>query len=90
MPKIKDIKILVNYLNNPKLEEMSIFKRLDKEREILQNNGCKIIKEYCLISNYGYIVLFNEKYYDIRKWNNVYGVNYGKWDAHLLRDKNNE
>lgn len=57
------------------------------ERQAIVNNGGKIVKEYVLVSNYGYIVEVDDKKYDIRHWLNVYGASCDIWSA-LPEDDN--
>ena len=45
----------------------------------LKNIGCEDVKGYTLISNYGYRFTKNGKRYDLRYWDNCYGMSLCYW-----------
>lgn len=53
----------------------------NKAIEILERFGATNIKEYTLISNYGYTFELNGKEMDIRFWANSYGCYLGIWSG---------
>lgn len=60
---------------------MNILEKYKKEKEIIMEyKNIKLIEEYSLVSNYGYVVELNGKRYDLRHWLNVYGVDTDYWN----------
>lgn len=47
----------------------------------LQQAGCTNIEGYTLVSNYGYTFLKGGVKYDLRYWENCYGVYGGGWSV---------
>jgi hypothetical protein len=52
---------------------------MDKQVNKLENAGCTDIKPYTLVSNYGYTFSKGGVGYDLRYWENCYGVYGGGW-----------
>lgn len=53
-------------------------------REIIKKHGGKIVDEYSLINNWGYIVMIPDgTQYDVRRWANCYGSDCGWGVCHM-------
>ena len=61
----------------------------EKEVVVLEQNGATNIKEYVLISNYGYTFEIDGARYDARYWANCYGCALNVWQVHSL-NKNSD
>lgn len=53
----------------------------------LQFAGCIDIHGYTLVSNYGYTFSKGGVDYDLRYWDNCYGVYGGGWSVHTVNPK---
>lgn len=54
--------------------------------EKLQNIGCTDVKSYALVSNHGYTFSKGGVKYDLRYWENCYGVYGGGWHLTSVGD----
>lgn len=54
---------------------------LDRGVRLLRRFGATEIKQYYLVSNYGYTFNLNGQKYDVRFWANCYGAYVGRWSG---------
>jgi hypothetical protein len=52
---------------------------MDINRDKLEKVGCLRVEAYSLVENYGYKFVKGGYKYDLRCWNNCYGVYGGGW-----------
>ena len=69
---------------------MTIIDELKKAKEIIENNGGVIVKDYTLINNYGVTFELNEIPYDARHWINCYGCEVNYYEVHKFIDYKND
>lgn len=58
------------------------------ELHLLKEAGCTNIEQYTLVSNYGYTFSKGGVEYDLRYWENCYGVYGGGWSLHSCQPVN--
>lgn len=58
------------------------------ELTMLQEIGCTDIERYTLVNNYGYTFTKGGIQYDLRYWNNCYGVYGGGWSVNATDVRN--
>ena len=58
---------------------------MDTKRSKLEAIGCTHIESYTLVSNYGYRFSKGGIDYDLRYWDNCYGVYGGGWCVDTIR-----